>query len=226
MSLPALSRADRLLLSIVLLLAVLAALAAWLLMPPEKTGGVREAAFDALQRGLRHQGRVSGAGPAGVSRRPASPAHRRATLEGIGVLFVLKPVVGMTDDEVTTLEDVGQGGARPGGRAGAPDGRDGIGPDVPGAARASSAAAGSLDQWFAFEQTGGKPDEKVQVDLRANPPVPGWQPSRSDPLVAGIGPLVPAAAGGSARPRRCAAVSRDCPPRSSGKTGWGPSDCE
>ena len=48
MSLPALARVDRILLSILLLGALLVAVLHWLLAPPEKTGGTPAAALDLL----------------------------------------------------------------------------------------------------------------------------------------------------------------------------------
>ncbi len=195
MSLPALSRADRLLLSIVLLLAVLAGLAAWLLLPPEKTGGIVK-----LPSTLYNAGYGAKAAYLALDRLEYSTDRLRRpiderTLEGIGVLFVLKPVVGMTEDEVTTLEEWVKAGHALVVAPGPPDESDGIATACNGGSCALHGDR-SLDQWFDLAPTAGKADDRVQVDLRANPPVPGWQPDRSDPLVAGIGPLV---AGGGRR---------------------------
>jgi len=103
MSLPELPRTDRLLWCIVLVTAALVALLAWLLMPPEKTGSVvqqpstffnvgygAKAAYLVLDR-LEY--------PVGRLRRPI--AHE--TLNGIGCLFILKPLLGLQDFEMTEL---------------------------------------------------------------------------------------------------------------------------
>ena len=54
----ALSRADRLLLGIVLVTAVFGALVTWLILPPEKVGANRKTPLHVLQRRLWHEGRL------------------------------------------------------------------------------------------------------------------------------------------------------------------------
>ncbi len=104
MSLPSIARADRVLLAIVLLVALLAALCKWLFMP-EKTGAIKripstffnvpsgaKAGYDVLQR-LDF--------PAKRLRRRIS----REALEGVGVLFVLRPEIGLAKEEVAALKE-------------------------------------------------------------------------------------------------------------------------
>jgi hypothetical protein len=104
MSLPSLARADRILLAIVLLVALLAALLHWLFVP-ERTGTIvrmpstffnvpsgAKAGYEVLQR-LDF--------PTTRLRRRISPA----TLNGIGVLFVLRPEIGLAREEVAVLKD-------------------------------------------------------------------------------------------------------------------------
>ena len=112
MSLPALARVDRILLSILLLGALLVALLHGLLAPPEKTGGIRQqpstffnvgygakAAYDVLDE-LKY--RVTR-----LRRRISADS-----LRGMGVLFLLRPDEGLAREEVVALEDwVGQGHA-------------------------------------------------------------------------------------------------------------------
>jgi hypothetical protein len=192
MKLPALSRADRLLLSIVLLLAALGALAGWLFLPPEKTGGIvklpstfynagygAKATYLALER-MEY--------PTKQLRRPID----ETTLEGIGVLFVLTPTVGLMDDEVTALEDWVKAGHCLVVAPGRPF------DDLAGAvSTCDGGSCGSrggifLDQWFALEKTARKPEaeEKVRVDLAATLSAKDRQADQGDPLIAGIGSLV------------------------------------
>jgi hypothetical protein len=104
MSLSELPRTDRLLWSIVLVTAALVSLATWLLLPPEKTGDLMKqpstlfnvsygtrAAYLVLDR-LEY--------PVGQLRRPIASE----TLDGIGCLFILKPVTGLQDYEMVELE--------------------------------------------------------------------------------------------------------------------------
>lgn len=106
MKLPALERTDRLLLSAVLVGAVLVAIVAWLLMPPEKTGGIEKnpstlfnvgAGAKAAYRVLERLGYA-------VVRLRRPMLHQRA-LEHVGVLFILGPVVGLRENEVSLLEE-------------------------------------------------------------------------------------------------------------------------
>ncbi len=105
MSLPALARVDRILLGILLLGALLAAVLHWLLAPPEKTGGFfrmpstffnvgtgAKAAYDVLDE-LKY--------PVTRLRRRISPQ----SLDGVGVLFILRPNTGLAREEVAELEE-------------------------------------------------------------------------------------------------------------------------
>lgn len=103
MSLPSLARADRILLSIVLLVAVLAALLHWLLVP-EKTGSIMRmpSTFFNVPSGAK-------AGYEVLQRLDYSTTRLRRrisakTLDGIGVLFVLRPETGLGRDEIAALE--------------------------------------------------------------------------------------------------------------------------
>ncbi len=104
MSRPGLSRTDRLLLGIVLVTALLVALVIWLIVPPEKSGGLvkqpstffnvgygTKAAYQVLDR-LGY--------PVARLRRPIG--HQ--TLEPVGILFVLRPRIGLRDFEMAQLE--------------------------------------------------------------------------------------------------------------------------
>jgi hypothetical protein len=104
MSLPSVARADRILLGIVLLVGLLAALLHWLLVP-EKTGTIMrmpstffnvpsgaKAGYDVLRR-LDF--------PVTRLRRRISPQ----TLQGIGVLFVLRPEISLAGQEVAALQN-------------------------------------------------------------------------------------------------------------------------
>ena len=100
--------------SILLLGALLVALLHWLLVPPEKTGGLQrlpstffnvgsgtKAAYDVLDQ-LKY--------PVTRLRRRISPQ----SLQGVGVLFILRPNAGLAREEVAALEDWVETGARPG----------------------------------------------------------------------------------------------------------------
>ena len=117
MGLPALSRTDRLLFGILLITAALVALGSWLLSPPEKTGGMERqpstlfnVAYGA-KAGYQVLDRLGY--PVARLRRRIEPE----TLKGIGVLFVLKPWIGLDDHEVETLEEWIKDGSCPGGSA-------------------------------------------------------------------------------------------------------------
>jgi hypothetical protein len=104
MSLPELSRADRLLWSIVLVTAMLVALVTWLVLPAEKTGGLvrQPSTFFNAGYGVKAAYLVLGRleYPVTRLRRPLASE----TLDGIGVLFVLKPLVGLRRFEMDNLE--------------------------------------------------------------------------------------------------------------------------
>ncbi len=105
MSLPALARVDRILLSILLLGALLVALLHWLLAAPEKTGGLKRQPSTFFNAG-------SGAKAAyDVLDRLKYPVTRlcrrisRGSLQGVGVLFILRPEMGLAREEVAALRD-------------------------------------------------------------------------------------------------------------------------
>ena len=197
MSLSGLSRADRLLGSIVLAAAAPVALVAWLVMPPEKTGGRAEqpstffnaaygtkAAYLTLDR-LEY--------PVTRLRRPIGPE----TLRGIGVLFILDPTDGLERHEMTELEAwVRQGHALvvvPGSSVRIATGR-----------RPASTPGSTLADWFSVNRDShhaeaGKPepDEAEPGDSSdVAQPDPGVELDAGDPICEGIGHL---AAGGDSR---------------------------
>ncbi len=104
MSLPELSRADRLLWSIVLVTAALVALVTWLVLPPERTGGLvrRPSTFFNSGYGVKAAYLVLDRleYPVTRLRRPLGSD----TLDEIGVLFILKPLVGLRRFEMADLE--------------------------------------------------------------------------------------------------------------------------
>lgn len=105
MSLPALSRPDRLLWSIVLLTAVLVALLSWLVLPPEKTGGFARQPSTFFNAGYGTKAAYLALDRLGYAvarlRRPLS----EETLAGIGALFILKPSQRLQRHEMVQLED-------------------------------------------------------------------------------------------------------------------------
>ena len=136
MGLRSLSRTDRLLFGILLLTAALATLMAWLLAPPEKTGGMEKqpstlynAAYG-VKAGYELLGRLGY--PVARLRRPIEPE----TLKGIGTLFVLKPWIGLADHEVDVLKKwIKQGHALV---------------VAPGRSSGFSLPGSSLKEWFRF----------------------------------------------------------------------------
>ena len=150
-----LSRADRLLLGIVLVTAVLVALVTWLVLPPEKTGGMEKqpstffnvaygtkAAYLVLER-LEY--------PVTRLRRPIE----RETLGGIGVLFVLEPEIGLRDREVAVLESwVKEGHALV---------------VVPGSSITLPHLGSFLGQWFHFAEGESSDEEMIHASVRKRP---------------------------------------------------------
>ena len=110
MSLPAMSKADRLLGSIVLLVAALVALVIWLVLPPEKTGGLVEQPSTFFNAGYGTKAAYLVLDRLGYPvtrlRRPLGDD----ALEGIGILVVLKPRLGLRPYELTELEAWVRGG--------------------------------------------------------------------------------------------------------------------
>ena len=169
MGLPALSRTDRLLFGILLITSALVALGSWLLAPPEKTGGMERqpstlfnVAYGA-KAGYQVLDRLGY--PVARLRRRIEPE----TLKGIGVLFVLKPWIGLDDHEVETLEEWIK------------DGHALV--VVPGRSSDFHLPGSSLKEWFRFAEP---PDESKsqagQASLRHSlrhglPTVPQAQPA-------------------------------------------------
>jgi hypothetical protein len=167
-----LSRADRLLLGIVLVTAVLVALVTWLVLPPEKTGGMEKqpstffnvaygtkAAYLVLER-LEF--------PVTRLRRPIE----RETLGEIGVLFVLEPEIGLRDREVTVLESwVKEGHALV---------------VVPGSSVTLPRLGSFLGQWFHFAEAESSDEEMTRASVRNDQPVSDRELDSGESLLAGI----------------------------------------
>jgi hypothetical protein len=188
----ALSRADRLLLGIVLVTAVLGALITWLVLPPEKVGeGERlpstffnvasgtKAAYEVLER-LNY--------PVGRLRHRIEPE----TLESSGTLFLLRPDVTLDRGEVAALLAWVKAGhalvVAPGPPKGpfftrTPRGRK---PAHPSAVRDRDEGS-LLDEWFQFVEV----PRKAEQVLDRLPLVRSTFPARAarEPLMAGIGEL-------------------------------------
>ncbi len=188
MSRLALSRPDRLLFGILLILVVLGALSAWLFAPPEKTGGfVRspstfynagygtKAVYLTLQQ-LDY--------PVGQLRRPIDDS----TLEGAGVLFILNPITTLDDFESEALQKWIKDGHALVIAPGAPD----FPRDSNNTCKGDKCKKRDsyIDDWFRLVAIEENRDEKIRVDLGAERPVPDWRPDRDDPLIEDIGPLV------------------------------------
>jgi hypothetical protein len=182
----ALSRADRLLLGIVLVTAVLGALVTWLILPPEKIGAIEKlpstffnvgygtkAAYQVLDR-LEY--------PVDRLRRPID----HETLEPTGVLFLLQPIVGLDRDELSALEDWIKAGHAlvivPGPPGGPYEKRP---PRHDSPKRSSSARDNDslLEDWFHFAKMPKESEKLLHTDLCASR-------SAREPLLAGIGELV------------------------------------
>jgi hypothetical protein len=99
------SRTDRLLWSFVLVTAALVALITWVVLPPEKTGGLVRQPSTYFNAAYGAKAAYLALDCLGYSvTRVRRPAERDA-LEGIGVLFVLKPLIGLRQYELAELED-------------------------------------------------------------------------------------------------------------------------
>jgi hypothetical protein len=179
MSLPSLARADRILLAIVLLAALLAALLHWLFVP-EKTGAIlripstffnvpsgAKAAYEVLQR-LDF--------PTTRLRRRISPQ----TLKGVGVLFVLRPEIGLAREEVAALKDwIDEGHALvlvPG--------------ETPQFATKASLAGNDeyLDDWFDWKNTSTGVKQPKAFPLAEHTSEPS-KPEADSPLTEGLAQL-------------------------------------
>ncbi len=179
MSLPALARVDRILLSILLLGALLAALLHWLLAAPEKTGGLErlpstfynvgtgtKAAYEVLDQ-LKY--------PVARLRRRISPQ----SLQGVGVLFILRPTAGLARQEVAALKDwIEEGHALV---------------VVPGAASTlfapvdeSPRGGDFFDDWFDYVDVPAKSVKKADGLPPAERPAPLRRIAADDAFTAGI----------------------------------------
>jgi len=193
MSLSELPRTDRLLWGIMLVAAALSALATWLLMPPEKTGGLlrqpstfynvgcgTKAAYMVLDR-LDY--------PVARLRRPIVPE----TLDEIGGLFILRPFVGLQEYEMAQLEAwVRQGHAlvvAPGSST-----LDFLDDETPTGEKRENcdsstcrASGGEcFDAWFNTVAATADPNETSRMDAAAGRSNLGTELDANDPLCAGI----------------------------------------
>lgn len=104
MNLPAVSRGDRLLLGIVLVMAILVGLLAWAFRPPEKTGHVFELPSTFFNAGYGMKASYATLERLGFAvsrlRRPIVPE----TLGGVGTLVILKPLTDLDHRELDELE--------------------------------------------------------------------------------------------------------------------------
>ncbi len=210
MSLPALARVDRILLSILLLGALLVAVLHWLLAPPEKTGGLlrmpstffnvgsgAKAAYDVLDE-LKY--------PVTRLRRRISPQ----SLQGIGVLFILRPIVGLAREEVAALEDwVEEGHALV---------------VVPGSASDTFTLGGEgphddtfLDDWFEWKEAPAGSQKKAEAFPPLERPAPLRKAEAGDALTAGIAEL--AVPGRPALRSRVARAEETCKTPRRGSSG-------
>jgi hypothetical protein len=200
MSLPELPRTDRLLWSIMLVTAALVALLTWLLLPPEKTGGVvkqpstffnvgygTKAAYLVLDR-LEY--------PVDRLRRPIA----RETLDGIGCLLILKPVIGLQRFEMVALETwVRQGHAlvvAPGWSASEGSSTAGHAAREPEDAEFRRQQGDSFEDWFCFNAQAADLAKTPRTAEEADRPERGTEVAESEPICAGVRHLV---AGGDRR---------------------------
>jgi hypothetical protein len=169
MKLPRLSRADRLMLGILLPLALVAALVTWVLMPPEQKGGFprQPSTFYNVGYGTKAAYRVLERLDYRVQRlrRPISDVH----LQGIAALVLLKPTVGLTDAELSTLKRWTEQGHRL--------------VVAPGASAFRLQPGNFLEQWFKTTKSDGGP---VRVTSRGQAP-----PTGQDELLEGFDPDEP-----------------------------------
>ena len=162
--------------SIVLLMTVLASLIIWLTSSPEKTGGIiqlpstfynsfygTKAAYMILDR-LEY--------PVNRLRRPIDPA----TLQGTGALFVLKPLMALSEDELKLLENWIK------------DGHALV--IVPAPYDDFNYSGRKLQDWFHLSKVGAESEEKVRTFLGANNPAAARASNADNPLTAGINELV------------------------------------
>lgn len=189
MKLPAVPRNDVMMLSVLLLLALVAALVTWLLMPPERTGSLwgEPSTFYNAGYGTKAAYRVLDRLDYRVQRlrRPISARN----LDGISGLFVLNPIVGLSDSEVQALERWVEQGHRL--------------VVAPGPAGAQVQPGSTLEEWF-----------QMTEPAAAAPPV--GLPSQVDerPLPVSERPLTPlgnpdpTAEGFDAREPLCEGVSK------------------
>ncbi|MEN6449117.1 MAG: DUF4350 domain-containing protein [Thermoguttaceae bacterium] len=184
MSLPSLSRPDRLILSILLLAAGLVGIGTWLLEPPEKTGGVlrqpstffnagygTKAAYQVLERLRFDVARL---------RRPIVPE----TLDGIGTLVMLEPRLGLDVHELAALKDWIQDGhalvvvpvsSSPHARAG-------------GSRRPASVSG--LEEWLAWQESEQDAEKRSSGSADKHRPNSAPMLDVADPILAGIKRLV------------------------------------
>jgi hypothetical protein len=166
-------------LGVLLVGALLAALFHWLLAAPEKTGGLErlpstffnvgpgaKAAYDVLDQ-LKY---------------PVTRLRRRISaqsLQGVGVLFILRPKTGLAREEVAALEDwIDEGHALivvPGSK-----------PENPAALGQGPHDDAFLDDWFKWETPPAESEKKTDDFLPAERPAPLRKVESQDALATGI----------------------------------------
>jgi hypothetical protein len=182
MNLSAVSRVDRLLLGIVLVVAMLTGLATWLLRPPEKTGGLIELPSTFYNAGYGTKASylaIDRLGfPVARLRRPLVPE----TLDGIGTLFILKPWIGLGSHELTELEDWIK------------DGHALV--VAPGSCLSSRADPGCFGAWFHLTEVAeddasegrsdGDSGKKPNASIGGKSPPGNAEMDAAEPIVAGV----------------------------------------
>ncbi|MCK4659113.1 MAG: DUF4350 domain-containing protein [Phycisphaerae bacterium] len=170
-----LARADRLLVVILLMAALAAALISWVSLPPEKEGGLwrQPSSFFNTSYGTKAAYLVLDELGFRVSRlrRPISP-H---TLSRYSGLFVLQPIIGLSDDEQRALQNWVRQGRRLV-----------LAPGVGGEEGTCPNCGAFFDEWFNVISHDA-PDDKERQEARARF---GKELDASEPLCAGIDELV------------------------------------
>lgn len=184
---PQVARADLVMLGILLPLALLAALVTWLLMPPEGHGGLQRepSTFYNVGYGTKAAYLVLRRLDYAVERlrRPISPVR----LQGLSGLVLLKPAVGLSDAELSTLKEW----VKQGHRLLVAPGRSGF----------AFQPGHYLEEWFQSAEDGQGAKGTLRVGPRAKTPAGNLDPTAegfdaADPLCEGVGAL---SAGGGQR---------------------------
>jgi hypothetical protein len=177
MKLPRLARNDLSILSVLLLLALVAALVTWLLTPPERTGGLwgEPSTFYNAGYGTKAAYRVLDRLDYRVQRlrRPMTPSN----LERLAGLFVLNPVVGLSDSEMDVLVNWVERGGRL--------------VVAPGPSDMAMQAGSSFGEWFEMTEAGGAapPVGPRPLTPLGNPDPTATGFDARDPLCEGVSKL-------------------------------------